>query len=123
MGSGGESTRGAGWTSAPGELIELGHDELRFERDAMVGRYVILDRIGEGGMSIVYVARDPELDRKVAIKVMRQRSPADGAASRRLLREAHALARVIHPKVIPVQDVGTVQGLVFLVEGYIDGSS
>src|SRR5262245_41087931 len=77
--------------------------ELRLERGARVGRYVSLEEIGEGGMSIVYLARDAQLDRSVAIKVMRRLAPAGSAVSQRLVREAHALARVIHPNVIPVQ--------------------
>jgi eukaryotic-like serine/threonine-protein kinase len=66
-----------------------------------LGRFVILDRVGEGGMGVVYRARDPSLDRDVAIKIV---PPArgDAEARERLLREAQALARLAHPNVVSV---------------------
>src|SRR5690349_17448959 len=71
-----------------------------------VGRFVVLQRLGEGGMGVVYTAYDPELDRKVAIKLLK--SAEEGHA--RLLREAQAMARLQHPNVIAVHDVGTLPG-------------
>jgi tetratricopeptide (TPR) repeat protein/tRNA A-37 threonylcarbamoyl transferase component Bud32 len=81
------------------------------ERGTSVGRYMVLERIGEGGMGEVYSAYDPELERKVAIKVIRpeteaQGSDDSGAFRTRLLREAQALARLSHPNVVTVYDVG-----------------
>ncbi len=90
-----------------------------------IGRFVVLQRVGEGGMGVVYAAYDPELDRKVAIKLMR----SDVAASRagdlenRLLREAQAMARLSHPNVIPVYDVGTVDGQVFVAMEFVEGKT
>jgi tetratricopeptide (TPR) repeat protein len=72
-----------------------------------LSRYVLLQRIGAGGLGVVYAAYDPELHRKVAIKVVRQRGPVVPGAQDRLLREAQALARLSHPNVIAVYDVGT----------------
>ena len=78
------------------------------ERGATVGRYVVLDRLGAGGMGVVYAAYDPELDRKVALKLLRAGAPSAASAGRaRLLREAQALARLSHPNVVAVYDVGT----------------
>jgi tetratricopeptide (TPR) repeat protein len=76
----------------------------------LVDRYVVLNRLGAGGMGVVYAAYDPELDRKLALKIIR-RSAGDGdAAARelqeRLKREAQAMARVAHPNVVSVHDVG-----------------
>ena len=76
-------------------------------RGAMLGRYVVLDLLGEGGMGVVYVAYDPELDRKVAIKVMRAQRP-DRRQS--LMAEAQALAGVCHPNVVAIHDVGSFHG-------------
>jgi tetratricopeptide (TPR) repeat protein len=81
------------------------------QRGTTVGRYVVLERIGAGNMGVVYRAYDPELDRRVALKLVRVRGSFRRRAAEvkaRLLREAQALARVGHPNVIHVYDVGTV---------------
>jgi eukaryotic-like serine/threonine-protein kinase len=83
-----------------------------------VGRYLILDRIGSGGMGDVYAARDPELDRRVAIKLLR--SPRSGA---RLLREARALARLAHPNVVAVHDVGIFEERSFVAMELVEGTT
>src|SRR6516165_9743091 len=88
-------------------------------RGLTFGRYVVRGLIGSGGMGVVYRAYDPELDREIALKVLRS-SEADGAAER-LLREAQAMARIHHPNVITVFDVGTVDGQVFLAMELIAG--
>jgi formylglycine-generating enzyme required for sulfatase activity len=76
-------------------------------RGTLLGRYIILDRIGAGGMGVVYAAYDPELERKIAIKLLRSGASASPESRARLLREAQAMARVSHPNVIHVYDVGT----------------
>ncbi len=91
------------------------------ERGASLGRYLILDRLGQGGMGVVYAAYDPELDRKVALKLMRDERARDGGA--RLLREAQAMARLQHPNVIAVHDVGTLRGRVFVAMEFVDGET
>src|SRR5260221_5164347 len=70
-----------------------------------VGRFVLLDKLGGGGMGVVWSAYDPELDRKVALKFVRT-DLAGAEMLLRLTREAQALARVAHPNVIAVHDVG-----------------
>src|SRR5687767_169132 len=84
-------------------------------------RYEILDRIGEGGMGAVYRARDRELGREVALKVLR--APAPSAEERaRLLREARVLAGLEHPGVVPVHDVGVLaDGRPFYVMKHVRG--
>jgi serine/threonine protein kinase len=93
-------------------------------RGTKVGRYVIRSLVGRGAMGEVYRAHDPELGRKVAIKLMRAR-PADGGdaaeARARLAREARAMARLSHPNVIVVHDVGTFEDGVFIAMDLVDG--
>lgn len=76
-------------------------------RGDIVGRYVVLDRLGAGAMGQVYAAFDPELDRKVAVKLLHGGHRGPGTAgTTRLLREAQALAKLNHPNVVTVHDVG-----------------
>lgn len=98
---------------------------LHLERGASVGRYVILDVVGEGGMGIVYAAYDPELDRKLALKLLRTASSERRAERRRLrlIREAQAMARLSHANVITVHDVGTIDDQVFVAMEFIEGYS
>ncbi len=95
-------------------------DEL--PRGTCVGRYVVIDRIGQGGMGVVYRAYDPELDRPLALKLVAALDDeATGAKRDRLLREAQALARLQHPNVIAVHDVGVFRGDVFIAMELVDG--
>ncbi|MEM6993905.1 MAG: serine/threonine-protein kinase [Myxococcota bacterium] len=88
-------------------------------RGALLGRYVLLDRIGVGGMGSVYAAYDPELDRRVALKLLKSGASDTGRA--RLIREAQAIARVSHPNVVTVHDVGTYDDGVFVAMELVDG--
>ncbi len=93
---------------------------------AELGRFLVLWQVGAGGMGIVYVAYDPELDRKVAVKLLHPNisgSERESLAATRLLREAKALARLSHPNVVSVYDVGTYRGQVFIAMEFIEGSS
>jgi tetratricopeptide (TPR) repeat protein/tRNA A-37 threonylcarbamoyl transferase component Bud32 len=92
-------------------------------RGDAIGRYVVLERLGAGGMGIVYAAYDPELDRRVAIKLIRAAAdPARAETARvRLLREAQSLAKLSHPNVIAVHDAGTYEGQVFVAMEYVAG--
>ena len=89
-----------------------------------LGRYEVLRPIGEGGMGVVYEARDPVLGRRVAVKVLRAREDDDEEApaeQRRLLREAQAMARVTDPNVVTVFDAGVEDGRVFLAMELVRG--
>src|SRR5690349_684092 len=78
------------------------------ERGSSIGRYLILDQLGAGGMGVVYKAYDPELDRQVALKLLRTGEGDQAALSRdRLLREAQALARLSHPNVVSDHEIGS----------------
>ncbi len=95
------------------------------ERGSHVERYLILNPVGQGGMGVVYAAHDPELDRKVALKLLRPDKARPGVTdeSAALLREAQAMARISHPNVITVHDVGTVGGGVFIAMEFIQGQN
>ncbi len=81
-----------------------------------LGRYVLLARLGAGGMGVVYAAYDPELDRRVAVKVLRR-----ARAGVELREEARAIARLAHPNVIAVHDVGEADGEVFVAMEHVEG--
>jgi tetratricopeptide (TPR) repeat protein len=96
----------------------------RLARGTMVGRCLVLDRLGSGGMGVVYAAYDPELDRKVAIKLVPKDTSAKADASSgatRLLREAQSMARLSHPNVVAVYDVGSIPAGVYISMEHIDG--
>ncbi len=90
------------------------------QRGALIGRYIVVDRLGVGGMGVVYTAFDPELDRKVAIKLLQHRGKGSMGPAR-LLREAKAMARLSHPGVITVHDVGLVDDQVFIAMELVEG--
>ncbi|MBA2538808.1 MAG: protein kinase [Deltaproteobacteria bacterium] len=93
------------------------------ERGVPVGRYLLIEPIGEGGMGVVYAAYDPKLDRRVALKLVRDDQSAGERHQARLLREAHAMAKLSHPNVVPIYDVGTFGGRVFLALELVDGAA
>src|SRR3954463_5019729 len=94
---------------APDPTLPVADGDATFKAGDRLGRYVLLSVLGQGGMSVVYLAYDPELDRRVALKLMR--AGLIGTLGRsRLQREAQALARLSHPNVVPVYDVGSVPG-------------
>ncbi len=86
---------------------------------------MVVDLLGRGGMGVVYKAFDPELDRLVALKLVRPGGhPAEAAVAReRLVREARALAKLAHPNVVAVHDVGVLEGDVFLALEYVEGQT
>ena len=81
-----------------------------------VGRYMLLGHLGEGGMGVVYLGYDPDLDRRVALKFLR-----DAGDRQRLLREAKAIASLSHPHVVSVYDVGTAGDELFVAMEYVPG--
>jgi eukaryotic-like serine/threonine-protein kinase len=98
----------------------------KLSRGTNLGRYVLLDPVGEGGLGVVYAAYDPELDRKVAVKLLRPRASRSATATEgktRLLREAQAMARLSHPNVVAVHDVGVHEDQVFVAMDLIEGDT
>ena len=87
------------------------------------GRYRLMDRVGEGGMAVVYRAMDELLGRVVAVKMLRDQFTADREFVERFRREAQAAARLSHPHVVQVFDVGQDQGAHYIVMEFVDGKS
>ncbi len=93
------------------------------EPDLSGTRYELGRRIGSGGMATVYLARDRELDRRVAIKVVSLLDES-GEMSRRMLHEARIVALLEHPGIVPIHDVGTLpDGRVFYAMKYVEGQT
>jgi tetratricopeptide (TPR) repeat protein len=90
------------------------------ERGQTIDRFVVLGLVGRGGMGEVYAAYDPELDRKIAIKLLRARGDAADNKTR-LLREAQAIAKLQHPNVVVVYDVGTFGESIFIAMEFVEG--
>jgi len=110
------------WETDGSEPKDVRAPEL--EPGETLGRYVVLYRLGTGGMGIVYAAYDPQLDRKVALKMLRRASSNPERRKRmteRLLSEARAMARLTHPNVITVHDVAVMGGRIFVAMEFIDG--
>ncbi len=91
-----------------------------------IGRHLVIERVGAGAMGVVYAAFDPELSRKLAIKVLRTEEglgSETGQAQQRLIREAQALARLSHPNVVQIYDVGTHDGHVYVAMEFVEGQT
>lgn len=106
-----------------GEALHGGGDDAdELVVGSSLGRYVLLGKVGEGGMGVVYSAFDPELDRRIAVKVIRSEAAAASEEAKQQLRgEARAMARLTHPNVVRVYDVGRQGGLVYIAMEYVDG--
>jgi len=126
-----EVTSSGAEEAPPRGVSGTGHDEPVQARarswtlGARVGRFIPLKVLGQGGMGVVYAAYDPDLDRKVALKLLRVggSSAALEAGRTRLLREAQAMARISHPHVIPVFEVGTWEEQVFVAMELVEGGT
>lgn len=88
-----------------------------------IARYEIVRPLGEGGMGAVYLARDPGLERLVAVKVLQSAVSSNPKARARLTQEARALAALDHPGIVTVHDVGHDGGVDFIAMEYIDGET
>ena len=88
-----------------------------------LGHYRILEKVGAGGMGVVYRARDEQLDRDVAVKVLPSGTLSDDTARRHFRKEAMALARLNHPNIETVYEFGTQDGMDFLVMEYVPGKT
>src|SRR6202040_1608813 len=86
-----------------------------------IGHYRILEKIGAGGMGVVYRAHDEQLERDVALKVLNRGTLANESARQRFRREALALGKLNHPNIEPVYEFGCEDGIDFLVMELITG--
>jgi len=101
-------------TQPSGEFLEL--------QAALAGEYSLQRELGRGGMGIVYLARDVQLDRDVAIKVLPSHL-ARAESRERFLREARTAAGLSHPHIVPIHRVGEAGGFVFFVMSYVEGET
>jgi serine/threonine-protein kinase len=90
---------------------------------ALAGEYSLQRELGRGGMGIVYLARDVQLDRDVAIKVLPSHLARTSASRERFLREARTAAGLSHPNIVPIHRVGEAGGFVFFVMSYVEGET
>jgi serine/threonine protein kinase len=88
-----------------------------------LGQYEILSAIGAGGMGEVYRARDPRLDREVAIKVLSAQLAMESGALARFAREAMSVAKLSHPNILAIHEFGRDDGTTFVVTELVDGAT
>lgn len=108
--------------------IEFAASLLAGERDESlvgksIGRYQIVSFIGKGGMSEVYLALDPSLGRKVALKLLPPEFTEDPERIRRLEREARLMSALNHPNIVTIYEIGRESGAHYIVEEFIDGQT
>ena len=132
-GAGASITRDLPRRLVPGPSDELGAttpgarglafaDEMP-ARAGQIGRFIVLRRIGAGGMGVVYLAYDNALDRRVAVKLIRSLSAPDPETTARMRREAQGMARLSHPNVLQIYETGESDGSLFLAMEYVRGGS
>lgn len=114
---------GAGLPQAPRYTPSLVPPVAGRSLPEVFGRYRILRQIGQGGMGTVYLARDTQLERQVALKVPRFGSQEDIAVIKRFYREARMAAGLTHPNLCPIYDVNQVDGIHFLTMPFVEGES
>jgi predicted Ser/Thr protein kinase len=115
---------GAGVAASPEDPpreAEPSHRHV-LEAGARLGRYVILELLGRGAMGVVYAAYDPQLDRRVALKLLRADRRV-AALEERFLREGQTMARLSHENLVSVHDVGMIDGGIFLAMEYVEGQT
>jgi serine/threonine-protein kinase len=98
-------------------------DEFLALQTALAGEYSLQRELGRGGMGIVYLARDVQLDRDVAIKVLPSALARTAASRERFVREARTAAGLSHPHIVPIHRVGEAGGFVFFVMSYVEGET
>ena len=87
----------------------------------LAGRYEIIEKIGDGGMAVVYKARDRQLNRFVAIKILKKEFIADQTFVENFIREAKAAASLLHPNIVTIHDAGKDRDIYYIVMEYIEG--
>ena len=92
-------------------------------QSALAGEYSLQREIGRGGMGVVYLARDVQLDRDVAIKVLPSHLSLTNESRERFVREARTAAGLSHPHIVPIHRVGEAGGFVFFVMSYVEGET
>jgi tetratricopeptide (TPR) repeat protein len=106
-----------------GDESSLGHAETIPGPGEHIGAFVVERTLGAGAMGVVLLARDAELHRKVAIKLLTPHAGANARAQQRLLREAQSVAALSHPNVVGLHQVGTLGSRVYVVMEFVDGGT
>ena len=88
-----------------------------------LGRYTLEAKLGEGGMGVVFKARDTQLERTVAIKILPADMIADPDRKRRFVQEAKAASALNHPNIVTIYDIGSADGTDFIVMEYLAGAT
>src|ERR1700678_1568633 len=94
-----------------------------FTPASRVGPYLVLEKLGEGGMSEVFKAIEPTLERYVAIKIMHRTNMSSPEVMANFLEEARAIAGLRHTNIVPLYSAGEEQGVPYLAMGYIEGKT
>jgi serine/threonine protein kinase/Tol biopolymer transport system component len=103
-----------------GEMVS---EILQFEAGQFLNHYKIIGKLGAGGMGEVYLAQDTKLNRKVALKILRENLLADNQANRRLLREAQAAALLEHPNICAIYEISESEKFSFIIMQYVEGQT
>lgn len=116
----GDSDRRSDHSTVVGADGPARSETARISKGDAVGRYVVLDLVGHGGMGRVYKAYDPKLKREVALKLLRTN---DAEMEQRAIREAQAMASLSHPNVVPVYDVDRADARIYIAMEFIPGKT
>jgi len=116
-----EASGGTGMEAPGVAAARLARALAPLEPGARVGRYQILGSVGRGGMGEVFAAYHPDLDRRIALKVVHESAGETAERQARLLREARSIARLQHPNVVAVYDAGTLADRVYVAMEFIEG--
>jgi serine/threonine protein kinase len=112
---------------APGDPAERGADTSHGDEDIVgrtISRYEVVQRVGSGGMGVVYMARDPRLGRRVALKCLPKELSSDETAKQQFIREARAASAIEHPNICPIYDIDeTEDGRLFIAMAFIEGET
>jgi eukaryotic-like serine/threonine-protein kinase len=96
---------------------------VRLDRGRKLGQYEIIERLGAGGMGVVWKARDPQLNRLVALKVLSPDRPISEDRKRRFLQEARAASALNHPNIVTIYEIGCEDGIDFIAMEYVHGKT
>ncbi len=110
-------------TSLNSDSNDITRSDLHFAKDTIIGHYRIIEKIGAGGMGEVYLAEDSELNRKVALKFLPSHLCQDADCRARFKREAQAAAKLDHPNIVTVHEVGEYHSRPFISMQHIEGQS